>query len=274
MLLSNVSKSSSFSTFPACMNPNYRTDLSRFFQPATVVSACEDFKTAEPGVQNILIIEDEHPLARLLAKGLQTKDAAVYTVASVEEAAQQIEKMHFSVIVVSLDVTNAASAGQLQQVRSACPNAGVLVLTERGSVQDNVATLEHGADDYLSKPFSLLELAARVRALRRRTQLQVQPVVRRPELVLNFAEFRVERAGRVIDLTQREFALLAYLVNNPGKVLSRSILMHEVWNMPEDANTNIVDVYMKYLRDKLDAAGEESLIRTVRGVGYVFSRTN
>ena len=272
MLVSTPTQTSSYSSVPACMNVTYRTNLARFLKGTG--SVLDEELAPEMVTDRILIVEQDGPLARLLAKGLRTKSTAVSMVSTVEDAVVEMEQTQYGVVILSLDLTSAAAAELLLEIRYKCPTAGVLVLGQRGSVQQGAAMLDHGADDYLQKPFSLLELTARVKALQRRTRVQTKQPVARPELVLNMAELRVERAGRVIDLTQREFALITYLVNNSGQVLTRSTLMREVWNMSEDANTNIVDVYMKYLRDKLDVAGDESLIRTVRGVGYIFNHIN
>jgi DNA-binding response OmpR family regulator len=131
--------------------------------------------------------------------------------------------------------------------------------------------LEKGADDYLIKPFSFLELIARVRALQRRNVLAPAAPSNVNELTLSREEYRVMRGGRRIDLTPREFAILEYLIKHVGRPVSRAMLIQDVWNIPYDPSSNIVDVYMKYLRDKVDLEGEVKLIRTVRGVGYVLS---
>jgi DNA-binding response OmpR family regulator len=131
--------------------------------------------------------------------------------------------------------------------------------------------LDQGADDYLIKPFSLKELMARIHSLLRRNSTPEVRSANVGNLTINREEHRVMRGERRIDLTPREFEILAYLMSHAGKTVSRITLMREVWNIPFDPSTNIVDVYMKYLRDKVDLDGEEKLIRTVRGVGYVLS---
>ena len=159
----------------------------------------------------------------------------------------------------------------MQTLRTKRPNLRVLVLSGRAGVDGLVTALDHGADDYLMKPFSLIELMARVRALRRRSDVvETMPVTKPSKVVLNRDQYRVQRDGRNIDLTPREFDLLEYMMEHAGKTLTRAMLTQEVWNMPADANTNIVDVYVKYLRDKLDGEHDEKLIRTVRGIGYLF----
>jgi DNA-binding response OmpR family regulator len=159
----------------------------------------------------------------------------------------------------------------LKRVRLTQPHLPILVLTARNRTADLVTALEQGADDCLIKPFSLQELLARVRGLLRRRSAPAVGSTKVDNLIINTEEHSVLRGDRRIDLTLREFALLEYLMKNLGKAVSRATLMQEVWNIPFDPTTNIVDVYMKYLRDKIDLAGEVKLIRTVRGVGYMMS---
>ena len=147
----------------------------------------------------------------------------------------------------------------------------MLVLTARSRVEDRVLCLDTGADDCLIKPFSVMELLARVRVLLRRNSGSAHPVLAVGDLTLDRKEWKVERNGRVIDLTPREFAVLEFLMRNAGRPVSRARVMEEVWNTPFDPSTNVVDVYMKYVRDKVDSEGEKKLIRTIRGVGYVLS---
>lgn len=227
-------------------------------------------------MSRILVIEESLPLARLLAKGLASDRVAVDVAGGSEEADDLLAQQSYGVVVLGFDASRDEGLMVLHAVRAKLPSAGVMVLTGNGSRHDMLAMLDHGADDCLTKPFSLVELVARVRALHRRTGCAIQPTVKPARLVLNREEFLVERSGRRIELTPREFALLEFLFDNPGKTLSRSTLMQAVWKMSDEtgSNTNIVDVYMKYLRDKLDCEGEESLIRTVRGIGYVLNNIN
>ncbi len=220
-------------------------------------------------VRRILVVEDDAPLARLLASGLAAESFAVDLVHDGEAAAHALESGQHSLVMLDLNLPKMDGLSLLQKLRTTQPLLPVLVLTGRSRTEDMVRALDLGADDCLLKPFSLLELMARVRVLLRRAASPGQEIVKATGLTLDRAEFRVERNGRQISLTPREFAVLEFLVQHANKPISRATLMQQVWNMPYETNTNIVDVYMKYLRDKIDGAGEEKLIHTVRGIGYV-----
>ena len=224
---------------------------------------------AQRTAHRILILESNASLANLLATGLSAESLGVEVTDCVEAAMERLTAGTYQVLIVDLDLPGVDGASLLQSFRTRRPDMRVLALSGRSSVEDLVAALDCGADDYLFKPFSLLELTARVRALRRRSQAQSSTRSERAKLTLNRDQCRVERDGKQIDLTPREFALLDVMVQNAGKTLSRSMLTREVWNMPAESNTNIVDVYMKYLRDKIDGEHEDKLIRTVRGIGYI-----
>ena len=219
----------------------------------------------------VLVLEASVPLARLLATGLLTDCSSVEVSHDLDAGLKQFEELNSELLIVDLDLPGLDSAAFLHELRARRQDVSVLALSGRGGIEDMVAALDNGADDYLAKPFSLLELMARVRALRRRSQgMERNPAPKSTSLVLRRDECRVERDGRLIDLTPREFTLLEYLVQNPGRTLSRAVLSQEVWNMPVEGNTNIVDVYIKYLRDKIDGNHNVKLIRTVRGMGYSY----
>jgi DNA-binding response OmpR family regulator len=246
--------------------------LSRFL-PVISEELVQNTMTAEEtssAEYRVLIMEKSASLAKLLATGLLTESFAVDVTHDIESAVRLVKSCSYDLAILDLGLPETDGVALLQNLRATSPDARVLVLSGQKGVQDLVAALENGADDCLMKPFSLLELMARVRALRRRGSSQVQQKSKASQLVLHSGQCRVERDGRSIDLTPREFALLEFLIENPGKTLSRSMLSQRVWNMPAEANTNIVDVYIKYLRDKLDGGFEDKLIRTVRGMGYLF----
>ncbi len=221
----------------------------------------------------LLIIEDDVPLARLLGSWLETEGFVTELAHDGEEALGKIEAGRYSMILLDLNLPKIDGLTLLNRLHANQNGIAVLVLTGRNRTEDLVMTLNQGADDCLVKPFSLVELLARIRALLRRKSAAVMEQAPKlgAGLSLNREEYRVERDGRRIDLTPREFALLEYLMQHAPRPVSRAQLMEEVWRVPFDPSTNIVDVYMKYLRDKIDCIGEQKLIRTVRGVGYALA---
>jgi len=235
-----------------------------------IVRAAQPLEEARPATYRVLIMERSLPLARLLATGLSAESLLVDVTHDPESASCQFESRSYNLVILDLDVAENDGLNLIASLRGRRPEIRVLALGGQTGVAGLVNALDHGADDYLFKPFSLLEMMARVRALSRRSSQAAAPASPRAnKLTLHRDQCRVERDGRNIDLTPREFALLEVLVENAGKTLSRSMLTQQVWNMPAEANTNIVDVYIKYLRDKIDGDHDEKLIRTVRGMGYL-----
>ena len=222
------------------------------------------------GAYRVLIMEGSVALARLLATGLSAESLAVDVVPDPASVARQLEKRTYRLMILDLDQPEMDGLATLRTLRAQQPEMHILALSGRTGVEGLVAAFNHGADEYLMKPFSLLEMMARVRALRRRSASPTQAVTPAAgKLVLHREQCRAERDGRIVDLTPREFALLDFMMQHAGKTLSRAMLTQEVWNMEVEGNTNIVDVYVKYLRDKLDGGNNEKLIRTVRGMGYM-----
>ncbi len=220
---------------------------------------------------HVLIADDDIPLAHFLKRGLQTGSYGVDLAHDGEAALNALQIHPYNLLILDLNLPKLDGITLLQQLRPAKPSLPVLVLTGRSQLEDRVAALDSGADDCITKPFSLYELNARIRALLRRNgglptgQLQVA------DLVLNRSKFRVERGGRKVDLTTKEFALLEYLMTNAGRPVTRAQIMESVWKSPYDAKTNLVDVYVKYVRDKIDADAPLKLLRTIRGLGYVLA---
>jgi DNA-binding response OmpR family regulator len=226
----------------------------------------------------ILIAEDDGPLAGFLRKGLEAEHYSVDVAADGEMASDLAVAYDYDLLLLDLNLPKRDGADVLRQVRNSKESLPVLILTGRSRVEDRVAALDQGADDYVMKPFSFSELSARVRALLRRGKLPQQVTLQIDDLVLDRIEHRVERGGKKIDLTSKEFALLEYLMRNAGRCITRAMIIEHVWNISFDTNTNVVDVYINYLRKKVDENAARKLIQTVRGAGYLLenglARTN
>jgi two-component system copper resistance phosphate regulon response regulator CusR len=220
--------------------------------------------------RRVLIVEDDMALAGFLRTELQAQFLIVDMVHDGEEALTKLQdERPYDLLILDLNLPKLDGINLLQRVKPAHPKLRMLVLTARSRVEDKVNALQTGADDCLTKPFSFSELVARVQVLLRRNSGLIPNCSKVGDLTLNREERRVERNGRRIDLTPREFAILEFMMRNIGKPVSRATLLEEVWNMPAgDPSTNIVDVYMKYVRDKVDLPGETKLTHTIRGVGY------
>jgi DNA-binding response OmpR family regulator len=217
-----------------------------------------------------LVVEDDLSLAGFLCGELEAQGLIVEQVHDGEEALHALEaKRRFDLLILDLNLPKMDGISLIQRLRPTLPKLPVLVLTARSRVEDKVKALDSGADDCLTKPFSLIELLARVQALLRRNSGLVPNCSTVADLTMYRDQRLVERNGRRIDLTPREFAILEVMMRNLGKPVSRATLLEEVWNMAaSDSSTNIVDVYMKYVRDKIDLPGEPRLTHTVRGFGY------
>jgi len=220
----------------------------------------------------ILIAEDDSALASFVKKGLEAEHYAVDISADGEQARALASEFDYDLVVLDLSLPRLDGVAILRHLRAKKPSIPILVLTGRSRIEDRVQCLDLGADDYLSKPFSFSELSARIRALLRRCHLPAESVLTVDDLKLDRVERRVERAGRRIDLTSKEFALLEYLMRNAGRRITRTMIIEHVWNLSFDTNTNIVDVYVNYLRRKVDDGFRARLIHTIRGVGYELSR--
>jgi heavy metal response regulator len=218
----------------------------------------------------ILVVEDERKVASFVRQGLEEEGYAV-DVASDGAAAVDLALGGTSYDLVVLDVMLPKRDGfaVLRTLREHRMTAPVLMLTARDSVPDRVTGLDQGADDYLTKPFAFEELLARIRVLLRRSTAQRAPVLQLADLRLDPATRRVTRGGREISLTAREYALLEYFLRNAGRVLTRPMLAEHVWGIDFDPESNVIDVYVGYLRRKVDLPGETRLLQTARGAGYV-----
>ena len=215
--------------------------------------------------------EDDPALASFVRKGLEAEHHAVEVSADGEQARAMAGELDFDLVVLDLNLPRLDGVSILRFLRTRKPSLPILVLTGRNRVEDRVQCLDLGADDYLTKPFSFTELSARIRALLRRSHLPAESVLAVDDLRLDRVERRVERAGKRIELTSKEFALLEYLMRNAGRRITRAMIIEHVWNLSFDTCTNVVDVYVNYLRRKVDDGFGKRLIHTIRGVGYELS---
>jgi len=219
----------------------------------------------------ILVIEDDAALSSFIRKGLEAEHHAVDTANDGEQGRAMALEFDYDLVVLDLNLPGVDGISILKSVRQRKTSLPVMILTARSRVEDRVQCLDTGADDYLVKPFSFLELSARARALLRRSHSPSESVLTVRDLSLDRVQRKVERAGRHIELTTKEFALLEYLMRNAGRRLTRPMIIEHVWNMNFDSTTDVVDVYINYLRRKVDDGFSPALIHTVRGVGYQIS---
>ena len=217
----------------------------------------------------MLIVEDDAKLAAVLEQGLVEQGGSVDVARDGEKGLQLGLARDYDVVILDLTLPRRDGLEVLRQLRVKGNRVPILVLTARGSVEDRVRGLDLGADDYLAKPFDFRELLARLRALVRRPPVEPRSVLRVADLELDPGRREARRAGRRLDLTAREFALLEYMMRRQGLVLTRSMILGNVWNLDYEGGSNLVEVYINYLRRKVDQDGEPKLIHTVRGVGYV-----
>jgi DNA-binding response OmpR family regulator len=217
----------------------------------------------------VLLIEDHKPLVRALRRGLEEEGFAVDTAFDGEEGAFKAQTADYDVIILDLMLPKEDGLSLLQRWRRAGLKSHVLVLTARSGIEDKVRGLNLGADDYLTKPFELDELLARLRALVRRGHQIKDPVVRVHDLEINTATRTVKRGGQSIHLTPREYALLEFLAFHRGKVVTRSMIWEHLYDEHDENTSNVVDVYIRYLRNKIDKDFDQPLILTRWGEGYM-----
>ena len=217
----------------------------------------------------ILVVEDEKKVASFIRRGLEAEHYQVALAADGQRGLECVLEEDYDLLILDIMLPKRDGWSVLEEIRRRRLSIPILMLTARDTVSDRVAGLDRGADDYLTKPFAFEELVARVRALLRRGAPAQPPILRLADLQLNPAERTVTRAGQHIELTAKEFALLEFFLRRPGRVLSRALIAQHVWGVDFDTFTNVIDVYVNYLRKKIDAGFEPKLLHTVRGVGYV-----
>ena len=216
----------------------------------------------------ILLVEDEKKLSELIERALKAERYAVDVALDGQRGWEMAEAYEYDLIILDLMLPILSGTEILRRIRRKNQQVPILILTARDATVEKVENFEAGADDYLTKPFAFAELLMRVKALLRRGPVTRSSVLRVGDLEVDRLSQKVKRAGRKIDLTPKEYALLEYLATNPGRVFSRTMIIEHVWDQSFEGLTNIVDVYVRHLRSKVDDPFQTKLIRTVRGVGY------
>ena len=219
----------------------------------------------------ILVIEDEKKVASFIKKGLEEEHYAVDTAYDGETGLYMAEVNEYDLIILDLMIPKIDGLEVLKRIRTGKNSVPILVLTAKDTVEDIVKGLDAGCDDYLTKPFNFMVFLARIRALLRREKIDKEPLLKIADLTLSPVTHKVTRMGKEVDLTSKEYALLEYFMRNPDKVLTRTMISEHVWDYHFDSLTNVVDVYVNYLRRKIDKDFEPKLIHTIRGVGYILS---
>jgi two-component system, OmpR family, copper resistance phosphate regulon response regulator CusR len=219
----------------------------------------------------ILVVEDEVKVAGFVKKGLEQAGYEVDVAADGEEAQQKFSQTAFDLVILDLMLPKISGWDLIPIMRNERPSVPIMAVTARGSVEERVQGLNLGCDDYLVKPFSLAELVARVQAHLRRGASVPTTELRAADLVIDLLKHKVSRAGKQIELSNKEFALLEYLLRNQDQIVTRQMIVENVWDSSFKNFTNVVDVYINYLRNKIDRDFEPRLIQTVRGVGYKLS---
>jgi DNA-binding response OmpR family regulator len=221
----------------------------------------------------ILLIEDDDKVARAVAKGLEAEGFAVDRAGDGLAGLDSAREISYDLIILDLLLPGLSGTELLVRFRQSNTDVPVLVLTARDAVSDKIANFEAGADDYLTKPFAFAELVVRVKALLRRGTAKRETVIRIADLEINRVRHQVWRNGQGIKLTSKEYSLIEYLAINAGRVVSRSMIVEHVWDQSFEGLTNIVDVYVRQLRSKIDEPFSTQLIHTVRGAGYYLSES-
>lgn len=235
----------------------------------TTIVSCDTHEACDDALMRLLVVEDDKKTAAFVAKALKAEGFAVDVLRDGSDALAALEGKSFDAVVLDIMLLGRDGLSVLRQMRANGDATPVLLLSARGSLTEKVEGLDAGAEDYLPKPFALEELIARVRALVRRASDTKSPVLCVGDLRLDTVSRLAERAGRKIELTSREYRLLEYLMRSPGRVCSRMMILEKVWDYSFDPGSNLVDVYIGKLREKIDAGGGSKLLHSVRGEGYV-----
>jgi DNA-binding response OmpR family regulator len=217
----------------------------------------------------ILVVEDERKVARFIQQALEEERHAVEIAYDGERGLTLAGSQEYDLLILDVMLPKKNGLDITREYRSQRRTTPILMLTAKTATEDKVAGLDCGADDYLTKPFAVAELLARVRSLLRRGGAEKPTVLKASDLELDTVSHKAKRAGHPIELTAKEYALLEYLLRNKGRVLSRSVIAEHIWDYHFDTGTNLIDVYINHLRNKIDSGFPAKLLHTVRGVGYV-----
>jgi heavy metal response regulator len=221
------------------------------------------------GPMRILVVEDEKKVARFIQQGLEEEHYSVDVAYDGESGAVVAQTQAYDLIILDVMLPTMTGLEVTRRLRDLKIVTPILMLTAKTAVEDRVSGLDSGADDYLTKPFAFAELLARVRSLLRRGSAEKSTLLACGDLELDTVTHKARRAGKLIELTAKEYALLEYLLRNRDRVLSRTIISEHIWDYNFDTGTNLIDVYVNHLRNKIDSGFERKLLHTVRGVGYV-----
>ncbi len=221
-------------------------------------------------VMRVLVIEDEQKMADLIKRGLEEEGMEVTAAYDGESGLEMAKSGNYDLIILDLGLPGRDGLEVSRLMREAELKTPILILTAQDSTEMKVKGLDSGADDYLTKPFAFAEMLARIRALLRRTMTEDTTKIQIGDLSLNLINRRAARGGAEVQLTNKEFALLEFFMRHPDEILSRETLSEKVWEETFDTLTNVIDVYINYLRNKIDRQFEPKLIHTVRGIGYMF----
>lgn len=216
----------------------------------------------------LLVVEDQAKVARFIQRGLEEQQYAVDVATTGEDALAMLSVTPYDLVVLDVMLPGISGIETCRQLREQGHAVPVLMLTARTVLEDKVVGLDAGADDYLTKPFAFAEFLARIRALLRRQETVKTSQLRVADLVLDTATHEVSRGGEIIELASKEYAVLEYLMRRAGQVVTRTMILEAVWSYDFDPGSNVVDVYIRYLRRKLDDAHPVKLLETIRGTGY------
>jgi heavy metal response regulator len=220
----------------------------------------------------ILVIEDEAKIAQFIKRGLKEEGYAVDVAQDGEEGHFHLSSNEYDIIILDLMLPKKDGMTLCRELRKEGNETPIIMLTAKDTVKDKVKGLDAGADDYLPKPFAFEELLARVRVLLRKKDSRVQTQLKVEDLTLDLLTHKVTRGTKEIELTVKEYALLEYLMRNAGNIVTRTMISEHVWDINFDTFTNVIDVYINYLRNKIDSGFEDKMIHTVRGKGYLLKK--